>query len=270
MPTVHIYIPALLSLAFAAGVARSGASTLQGGRFTQVVHDVRIAEQGGSLKRVGSNAEVRSGVIHSSAESRAEITFGDQSVVRLGDKTEVGIDSQSRGIELKSGAVLTQVPTGVGSTTLKVRDIVATATGTTLVVEYSPDQYAKFISIDGTSRLCLKRSGWSIDCVLLRTGQMIIVGPGAKMLPEAVDVDLGRFIETCHFVTQFHALPGQDRIVKAVAAQRGQKSHGTFADTNLVILGRGTLVSKRDSAGAPSPSKQPADKVSPTPAPPHP
>ena len=268
MPIIRFHLTVLVSLAFA--VVGLNAAVLQGGRFTQISRDVRIAEPAGSPKRVVVNAEVRSGVVRSGVESRAEITFADQSVVRLGDKTEVSIDSQSRGIELKSGAVLTQVPAGVGSTTLKVRDIVATATGTTLIVEYSPDQYAKFISAEGTSRLCLKRSGWSSDCVLLRAGQMIIVGPGAKMLPEAVDVDLGRFIETCHFITQFHPLPDQQRVVKAVAAQGGQKSHGAFADTNLVILGRGTLVSKRDAAGAPSPSKQPPGKVSPTPAPPHP
>ena len=270
MPTIRIQPIVLVSLALVAGVSRLDAAGLQGGRLTHAVHEVRIAESGSPPKRVTTNANVAGGAVRTGVDSRAEITFADQSVVRLGDKTDLGIDSQSRTIDLKSGALLTQIPSGVGGTTLKVRDIVATATGTTLIVEYSPDQYAKFISAEGTSRLCLKRSTWSTDCVLLRPGQMIIVGPNAKMLPEAVDVDLGRFIETCHFITQFPALPGQERLVKAVAAQRHQKSHGTFADTNLVILGRGTLVSKRDAAGAPSPAKGPSDKVSPTPAPPRP
>jgi hypothetical protein len=143
-----------------------------------------------------------------------------------------------------------------------VRDITATATGTTLVIESLPQAYTKFISLNGTSRLCLGHSPWSQDCVLLRAGQMLIASPTPKSLPDAVDVDLGHLLETCQFITEFSELPGKDRLAEAAAAQRKRKSHGKFAETNLVIFGRGTLVSQRN-AGSPAPKD---GNVTPTPS----
>ena len=232
------------------------ATGLRDGRLTEVVHDVRTAEPGGKLATTTSNSIFRNGSIHTGPESRAELTFGDRTVVRLGDKTELRVEADSRTFDLESGAILTQVPAGVGRTILKVRGINATATGATLAVECLPEAYNKFISLDGTSRLCLKKSIWATDCVLLRAGQMIIVGPSPKSLPDAVDVDLNRLIDTCQFITAFPKLPGQERLVRAAAAQRKQKSHGAFVDTNLVIFGRGTVVSKEKTAPSPGSTKK--------------
>jgi hypothetical protein len=215
-----------------------------------VVNDVRVTELGAAAVPAKTNAVLKDGSIQTAPESRAEIRFRDQTVVRLGDNTQFAFESRSRTFDLSSGAVLTQVPRGVGGTTLKVRGITATATGTTLAVECLPQAYTKFISLDGTSRLCLKKGGWGNDCVLLRAGQMLIASPEPKALPEAVDVDLNRLLETCQFITEFQALPGQDRLIKAAAGQGKSKSHGTFADTNLVIFGRGTLVSQRTPGGS--------------------
>jgi hypothetical protein len=105
---------------------------------------------------------------------------------------------------------------------------------------------------------------WGQDCVLLRAGQMLIASPDPKSLPDAVDVDLNRMLETCQFITEFSELPEHDRLVQAATAQRKRKSHGKFAETNLVIFGRGTLVSQR------SPTPAPAQKNSGSPAPPPP
>jgi hypothetical protein len=216
-----------------------------------VVHDVRMEESGAAATvPAKANAVLRDGSIQTGPESRAEIRFRDQTVARVGDNTHFGFESRSRRFDLSSGAVLAQVPSGVGRTTLRVHSITATATGTTLAVECLPQAYTKFISLDGTSRLCLKKGRWGNDCVLLRAGQMLIASADPKALPEAVDVDLNRLLETCQFITEFPALPGQDRLIKAAAAQRKSKSHGAFVDTNLVIFGRGTLVSQKTAASS--------------------
>src|SRR6185503_17371595 len=114
MATIRIFLSVLVSLVLAGTVGSLDGSVLQGGRLTQVRRDVQIAESGGSPKRAATNADVRGGLVRTGVDSRAEVTFTDQSVVRLGDKTEIGIDSQSRAVELKSGALLTQIPAGVG------------------------------------------------------------------------------------------------------------------------------------------------------------
>jgi FecR protein len=246
------------------------AASLKDGHFSAVVHQVRVTEPGGPPAPAKLSAALRDGSIETGAASRAEVAFGDHSIARLGDNTQLNVDSRSRTFDLTSGAVLTQVPAGVGGTTLKVRNITATATGSTLIIEALPTTYTKFISLDGTSRLCLKKRGWGSDCVLLRAGQMLIAGPEPKSMPDAVDVDLNRLLETCQFITEFSALPGQDRLTKAAAAQAKKKSHGSYADTNLVIFGRGTVVSKRDADDSKvkeqtgSPTPRPSPERSPT------
>jgi hypothetical protein len=237
---------------------------LQDGRLSGVVHDVRITQPGSKPLPAATNKAVRDGLIQTGPASRVEITFPDQTVIRLGDNTAVQVDSKSRTFDLDRGAVLTQVPTGVGSTIIKVHAITATATGNALVIECLPEAYTKFIVLDGTTRLCLRAGEWNRDCVLLRAGQMLIAGPKAKGLPESVDVDLTRLNQTCQFIAEFSKLPGQDRLNKAAAAQRSQKTNGAFADTNLVIFGRGTLVSQKGKNGLPAAKSVSA---SPTPSP---
>jgi hypothetical protein len=266
----HFACLVTVTLGFSVTVAEGAA--LGGGHISQVNHDVRFrnAQTGWTAARL--NAAFNDGSIQTGAESRAEIAFSEQTVVRLGDKTRLDIESGNRVIELISGAILTQVPSGVGGTTVQVRNITATATGATMAIESLPKAYTKFIVLDGTSRLCLKKDTWASDCVLLRAGQMLIAGPNAKALPDAVDVDLRRLVETCQFITEFPKLPGQERVTRAAAAQARDKSQGGFADTNLVIHGRGTLVNvtKSNGAGAnpgtTSPAKPTASpKLSPTP-----
>jgi FecR protein len=265
----HFHLVWLLSSAVILFVSNLEAAALRDAHLSQVVHDVRVASSGSAGIPATTDTVLHDGSIETGADSRAELSFRDQTVVRFGDNTVLGFESVSRTLDLSSGAVLTQVPSGVGRTTLRVRNITATVTGTTLAVEFLPKAYTKFISLDGTSRVCLKKSTWSTECVLLRAGQMMIASPDPKALPEAVDVDLSHLVETCQFITEFPKLPGYERLAKAAAVQRERKSHGTFADTNLVIFGRGTVVSQRNpdknatpgnSAGAKSATPAPSPK----------
>jgi hypothetical protein len=242
------------------------AAPLRDGHLTEMARDVRVSLPGASPAHAVNGGAVADGSVHTGRDSRAEITFGDQTVLRLGDNTDVSIESNRRSFDLVSGAVLTQVPSGVGGTILKIGKITATTTGTTLTAEALPQAYIKVIVLDGTSRLCLRTGGLGTDCVLLRAGQMLIAGPTPKSLPDAVDVHLGRLVETSHFITQFGPLPGQDRLIKAAAAQSQRKTQGAFADSNLVIFGRGTLVTQpnKPSPTPPGPG-QPARTAKPSP-----
>ena len=250
-------------LVIGAGSITAPAASLQNGQVSELRNDVRFTTPENQTSKLTGPITIHDGSLQTGAESRAQITFGDQTVVRMGDNTKCAINSKSRKFELTSGAIFTQVPPGVGKTTIDVRGVTATATGTALVIECMPQAYTKFISLDGTSRLCLGHAIWSQDCVLVRAGQMLIAGPDPKSLPEAVDVDLTHLVETCQFITELPELAAKSRLVKAAAAQRNRKSHGKFAETNLVIFGRGTVVSKRNS-GVPSAE----NGSSPSPAPP--
>src|SRR4051794_36849961 len=123
------------------------AAPLRDGRLSQVVRDVRASQPNGPSLQVTNGRTMADGVVQTGRDSRAEITFSDQTVVRLGDNTEVSVRSDRRTFELVSGAVLTQVPSGVGGTTLKIGKITATTTGTTLTAEALPNAYIKVIML---------------------------------------------------------------------------------------------------------------------------
>ena len=260
------HLQVFVCLVIGVGAITASAASLQNGQVSELRNDVRFTSPENQTSKLTGSTAIQDGSLQTGPDSRAQITFGDQTLVRMGDNTRFVINSKSRKFELTSGAIFTLVPAGVGKTTVQVRGITATATGTTLVIECMPQAYTKFISLDGTSRLCLGHAVWSQDCVLIRAGQMLIAGPDPKSLPEAVDVDLTHLLETCQFITDFPELAAKSRLVKAAAVQRTRKSHGKFAETNLVIFGRGTVVSKRNS-GTPGGENEAA---SPSPASPSP
>ena len=103
------------------------------------------------------------------------------------------------------------------------------------------------MSLEGTARLYLKRR-WG-ESVLIRPGQMLITNPDAKGgLPDPVDVDLERLLKTSLLIIDFPPLGRQSLIAKESEKQQRAKSKRTLIDTNLVIFGKGTLVSLTNPA----------------------
>ena len=83
------------------------------------------------------------------------------------------------------------------------------------------------------------------EAVLLHPGQMLIVNPNGKGLPEPVDVDLERLMKTSILITGFDPLPSLDLIAHSISEQDAQKKEGGLLDTNLVLY-NGTIVSLLD------------------------
>jgi len=264
---LRLILGGLLGWAVFGSIDLLQAAAFQEPRFTQVTRDVTIAEANSSAVPASVNSILRDAVVHTGPDSRAEISLRDRTVVRLGDNTALGIVSKDRTFDLSSGAILTQVPRGVGGTEVKAAAISATATGTALLVEFLPDAYIKIILLDGTSRVSLRSPGRPVDRILLRAGQMLIVSPKAKGLPDPADVDLEHLLQTCQLLTEFSQLPRQDLLAKSATKQRRNKKHGTFANTNLVIFGRGTLVSQVDSKDQKAKPDQPAVSATVAPSP---
>jgi FecR protein len=259
-----------LAYVLVAQAVQLSARPLGEARLTYVVRNVLVRESSSSPAPVSLHGLVRDGSVRTGIDSGAELTFQDQTVARLSHETELAVNSNNRTLDLLAGAILTQAPTAAGGTRLTAADITATFTRTTVLVERVPNAYTKFIVLDGTARLCLKKRGHPSDCILLRAGQMLIGNPTAAVLAEPVDVDLERLNKTCHLLTDFPPLTRKDLLSKAVAEQRRLKSHGAYAETNLVIFGRGTLVnlidpsadvSKADrGASSPAPARGPKSK----------
>src|SRR3954447_2642773 len=208
-------------------------------RVTQVVKDVKILPPQAAPRPATVSDTVRGDTaVRTGVESRAELTFGDLSIARLGANTVFTFNEGSRTVELGSGAILFRVPKGSGGAKIQTAAVTAAITGTTVIVEYHPKSYAKYLVLEGTMRIYLK--GVLGESMLLGPGEMMILNPNAKRLSEKVNFDLERLLKTSLFIQGFRPLGSEPLMAMVQHDQLEKKTSGELIDTNLVIFGRGT------------------------------
>ena len=232
------------------------AADLTEATITRLVNDVQLRPDQGTARSAVVNDSVPNGtVVRTGADSRTELTFTDQALARLSANTIFTIANGTRNLDLTDGAVLLRTPKGVRAK-ISTAAVTAALSGTTAIVEYRPHAYLKFISLEGTARLYLKRR-WG-ESVLVRPGQILITNPDAKSLPDPVDVDLARLLKTSRLILDFPPLGSQSLIAKESEKQQHSKLKKSLIDTNLVIFGKGTVVSLTKPAQITAASHSPA------------
>jgi len=175
---------------FAASVlSLKGQGVMKEARVTQVVKDVKILPPQAAPRPATLSDTVRGDTaVRTGVESRAELTFGDLTIARLGANTVFSFNESTRTVDLNNGAILLRVPKGSGGTKIQTAAVTAAITGTTVIVEYHKNSYAKYLVLEGTMRIFIK--GTLGESVLLHAGQMMILNPNATRLSEPVDFDL--------------------------------------------------------------------------------
>jgi FecR-like protein len=237
-----------LALISALGFARSTIAARPGeATITQIVNDARLHAAQTTPHSVAINEKAPGGSsVQTGLDSRAELTFANEALARLSANTIFSFNEGMRDLDLVGGAVLLQVPKGARGAKISTAAVTAAISGGTAIVEYHPHAYLKFISLEGTARLYLKHR-WG-ESVLVRPGQMLITNPDGKGLADPVDVDLERLLKTSRLITDFPPLSSQNLIAKESAKQQRAKSKKSLLDTNLIILGKGTVVSLANPA----------------------
>jgi len=217
------------------------AAQLKEARVTQVVKDVKLGSPQAAPRQVVVGESLRDGdAINTGATGRSELTFADQTIARLGAKTNVSFSNGTRTVDLGEGAMLFQIPKGAGRLKIETAAIAVASTGATAIIERHGQFYVKVLVLEGTVRCYLtNRLGESL---LLRPGQILIAKPDVTALPEPADFDIAREMKTCLLVREFQPLPSQRRIESEEQRQLNLIAKGTFIPSNLVILGRGTQV----------------------------
>ena len=219
---------------------RLNAASINEAQITRVKNHVQLADSKNAARPASVNEIVHEEtVVRTGNESRAELGFSDETVVRLAAHTAFDFNRGTRGLNLKEGAVLVQAPKEANGATIHAGSVAAAVAGTTVMIEYHPGFY-KFLVLEGTARSY--RPGHVGDSVLVRAGQMVFGNPNAA-LSDPVDVDIDRFMKTSRFITVFPPLPSQKSIVAESRKQQREKSNKILMDTNLVIFGGGTQVS---------------------------
>src|SRR3954447_21296283 len=92
-------------------VVAASAADLKEAKVTQVIQDVKLLGGRQAIRAASINDAVRQGdAVRTGQESRAELTFSDLTITRLGANTVFSFNEAGREVTLDSGALLLQVP----------------------------------------------------------------------------------------------------------------------------------------------------------------
>src|SRR5437764_9182517 len=180
------------------------AAERRGGRVTQVVRNVSLLAPHIADRPAHLNDDVTDeSAVHTGADSRAELTFADLTITRVGANSIFSFDQDGRNVSVESGASLLRVPKGSGGARIRSSALTVGITGTTVMFESRPRNYSKLIVLEGSGQAWLtKHPGKKIA---VHAGQMLIVRPGTEHLPEPVAIDENLILRTAILITEFPA-----------------------------------------------------------------
>jgi hypothetical protein len=192
------------------------AEDLQEAKVTQVVQDVKVVPSGAAARPAAVNETVRQGnAVQTGTQSRSELTFRDQTITRLGEKTIYNIGG-GRTIELGSGQFLLYVPKKAGGAQIKMGPVTAAITGTTVLGQVYPSGIVEFTVLEGTACMHLDRVGQSLQVL---PGQRVVYDPVWMRLEDPTYVNLENQL-TSPLVRDFRPLPSAGLIQGEIQSQR--------------------------------------------------
>jgi FecR-like protein len=198
-------------------------------RVTKVIRDVRLLAAHAAPRPASVNDNVREGTaVRTGSDSRAELTFPDQTLARLGANTVFSFDEDTKTYDLRSGAILMCAPKSSGQ--LKINTAVATAavTGFTFIYEYHLKSWNKGLMLEGNGSITLKH--YPNQTRQLHAGQIIIFRPDATTLPEPQDFDICKLSNKSLLITQFNKLPSWNFILAECEKQQTSPLNNRFID----------------------------------------
>ena len=122
---------ASLAFALAGGLPNEvSADELKEAKVTQIIQEVRVLPSNASPRPAAVNDNVRQGTaVQTGVQSRSELTFKDQTITRLGEKTIFSVGEGPRTIDLGTGQFLLYAPKKAGGAKIKAGAVTAAITG---------------------------------------------------------------------------------------------------------------------------------------------
>ena len=205
---------------------------------TQVVKDVKLLRTQTAPRPAVVSDEVRDGTaVRTGVDSRAELTFTDQTLARLGANTIFSFKEATRKVDLASGAMLLYVPKNVGGARIDTAAVTAAISGTTCLIKSHRNSYTKLIFLEGSGRVFLKRR--PDQSVVLHAGEMLIVKSNATSLPHPQKINLGLLRRTSPLL--YPPLPSEGLMLAEEQKQLEEAPEGTLVDpTSLDVIDQKT------------------------------
>src|SRR6266536_1574467 len=221
---------------------------LKEAQVTEVIQDVKLLPSNAAPRPATVNDNVRQGTaVQTGVQSRSELTFKDQTITRLGEKTIFSVGEGARTIERGSGQFLLYVPKHSGGAKVKMGAVTAAITGTTVLGNVNPNGTTSFVVLEGTACMHLDSVGQSL---LVHAGQKLTFDPISNRLEDPVDVDLNQVL-TSPLIKDFRRLPSAPLIEQEI-----QKQHGAAGGvTGNPDLSRAIRVAGASSPGTATPDQ---------------
>ena len=247
-----LYPPALLAAAKEA-------------RVTTIIRDVKLVPSDAAARAAALNDKVADDTgVRTGGESRSELTFPDLTITRLGANTIFTFSKGGRTANVDTGSILLRVPKDSGGGTVKNNAVTVAITGTTVIFEGTRNGKSKLITLEGGSKVSLKKNPKEFRRVL--AGQMIDVPAGATTLPMPVNIDLNHLMKTHPLITDFKPLPSEPLIMAAAQqpAPPPPPPAITFTGPSIVpVINFGGGFTRPPRRG-PQPSRSPGNQPPPT------
>jgi hypothetical protein len=189
-------------------------------RVTEVIRDVRLLSAQMAARPATVNDSVNEGTaVRTGTDSRAELTFADQTITRLGANTVFSFGAAARTYDLGSGAVLMTAPKQSG--TVKISTSVATCavSGFTGIWETHSKSWSKVLILEGDGNVWLKNK--PNDQRHMHSRQILVFPPNATVLPQPQEFDVCKLIDNGLLIKGFaHKLPSWPLLLAECDRQR--------------------------------------------------
>ncbi len=209
--------------------AAVAAPTFDRASVTRILNQVRLLfQQGDEDAAVGAVVEGDTAV-RTGSKSRAELTFHNDAIVRLGSNTLFNFQQGARDIDLQSGTILVDQPSFRGRTQIRTAAVTAAITGTTVMCEFSPGSpgIVKTFVLEGGLSLWLNSN--PRDKIKLGPGEMVAFSPDTRTLPAIMTFDLSRLVSTSGLVAMSpEGLSNWDKILNEIQEQSQEKENGSL------------------------------------------
>src|SRR5947209_9162893 len=119
-------------------------------RVTEVIRDVRLLATQAAARPAVVNEPVNEGTsVRTGSESRAELTFADQTITRLGANTVFSFSGAARTYDLGSGAILMTAPRDAGTVKISAGVASCAISGFTGIWESHKKFWNKLFVLEG-------------------------------------------------------------------------------------------------------------------------
>ena len=187
----------LVCLLFATG-ATTDAAPLSEARVSQIIQDVRLLPANAAPRPAVVNDNVRLGsAVRTGTQSRAELTFQDLTITRLGENTVFSLKEGTRDLTLEHGSILLQVPSGAPTATIRTAAVTAAVSGGTAMFGTGPP--IKFMVMEGVGTFY--PAGHPDEAVTLHGGEMVTLSPDGH--PQVSTFNVKLVLETSPLFTEF-------------------------------------------------------------------